>query len=85
MKMPSAGRFSLLGVMVASMSVFSAAVDTVTVTEGGVAFTVVLFEDTHGLKFRQNGTRSFYTFDSATKVTSMEVGTETYNVGCTRA
>lgn len=58
----------------------NAALDAMSVTEGGVTFTVVLYEDTRRLKFRLDGTRSFYTFNSANQVTEIEVGKERYKV-----
>ena len=80
MKTLRMGRVCLLGGMLASKCVSSAALETLSVTENSVAFTVVLYEGTYRLKFRQEGTRSFYTFNTATQVTGIEVGKETYNV-----
>ena len=83
--MISTGRVSLLGVMLANAGVSSATRGTLSVTEGGITFTVVRYDDgrnrPYRLRFRQDGTRSLYTLDSATRVTNIKIGeAERYQV-----
>ena len=70
--------------MLAGVGVSSAARVTLSVTEGGITFTVVRYDDgrnkPYRLKFVQDGTRSLYTFNTATHVTNLKVGTERYKV-----
>ena len=84
MKMLSAQRVPLLGVMLASVGVCSAVRETMSVTEGGITFTVVRYDDgrinPYRLKFNHDGTRSLYTLDAAAQVTNIKVGMETYKV-----
>ena len=85
MKMFSTGRVSLLGFMLAGVGVSSAARETLSVTEGGITFTVVRYDDgrnkPYRLKFSQDDTRSLYMFNSASHVTNLKVGeAERYKV-----
>lgn len=84
MKMLSAGRVSLLGVVLVSVGVSDAVRETLTVSEGGVDFTVVNFSDDrnrpHRLRFRQDGILSQYTFNRREEVTTVRVGAERYTV-----
>lgn len=78
--MLSTGRVSLVGLMLlaSSLGVSNAVRETLSVTEGGVTFTVARYDDgrnkPYRLKFKQDGTRSLYMFDSATHVTNLKVG-----------
>lgn len=80
----STGRVSLLVVVLASVGLSTAARVPLSVTEDDVKFTVVAFDDgrnkPYRLKFVQDGTRSLYTFNTATHVTNLKVGTERYKV-----
>lgn len=84
MKMLSAGRVSLLGVVLVSVGVSDAVRETLTVSEGGVDFTVVNFSDDrnrpHRLRFRQDGILSQYTFNRREEVTTVRVGAERYTI-----
>lgn len=86
MKMLSTGRASLLGVtLLASVDTSNATRGTLSVTEGGITFTVVRFDDgrnrPYRVRFRQGGMRSLYTLDSASRVTNVKIGeAERYQV-----
>lgn len=79
-KMHCTGRVSLLGLMLLASSVggSNAARETLSVTDGGVTFTIARYDDDRNkpyrLKFKQDGTRSLYMFDSAAHVTNLKVG-----------
>lgn len=68
----------------ASLGFGDATRETLSVTGGGITFTVVAYDDgrnkPYRLKFSQDGSRSLYTFDSDTIVTNLKVGTEKYKV-----
>lgn len=77
----------LLGVVLAGVSVSDAVRETLRVTERGVDFTIVAFDDgrnrPHRLRFTQDGTQSSYTFNRAERVVTSRVGPERYRVsGC---
>lgn len=79
------GCVSLLALMLAGVGVSSAARETLSVTEGGVTFTGVRYDDgrdkPYRLKFRQDGTRSLYMFNSAAQATNIKIGeAERYKV-----
>lgn len=80
----SMGRVFSLGVMLASVGVCHAVRETMAVTEGGITFTVVRYDDgrtnPYRLKFSQGDTRSLYTLNAASQVTNIKVGLETYKV-----
>ena len=83
--MLSAERISVLGVMLASTGCVCRAVpETMSLTEGGITFTAVRYDDgrtnPYMLEFSQDDTPSLYTLDSAAQVTNMNVGSETYKV-----
>ena len=82
--MLSKGHVSLLGVVLASFGAVNAARETLSVTEGGITFTVARYDDgrnkPYRLKFKQDGTRSLYMFDSTPHVTDIKVGTERFEV-----
>ena len=84
MKRLRAGLVSLLGVMLASVCDSDSPRETISVTEGGITFTGVRYDDgrnkPYRIKFQQDGTRSLYMFNSATQVTNIQVGTEAYTV-----
>ena len=88
MKMLSAGRVSLLVVVLASVGLSTAARETLSVTENDVTFTVVAFDDgrnkPYRLKFTQDDTLSLYLFNKANQVTDSKVGAERYKVRACR-
>lgn len=83
-KMVSTAHVALLSLVLAGVSVSDAARETLRVTERGVEFTVVAFNDgrnrPHRLRFTQDGTQSSYTFNRAERVVTSRIGSERYRV-----
>lgn len=72
-------------VMLGSVGVSDGARGTVSVTEGGITFTAVRYNDgrnkPYRLRFREDGTRSLYMLDSTARVTDIKIGeAERYQV-----
>ena len=67
-----------MGLMLASIGVSDAARETMSVTEGGIAFTVARYDDgrtkPYRLKFRDGDTPSRFMFNSAFQMTNLKVG-----------
>lgn len=84
MKILSAGNVSLMSVVLAGIKVADAARETLTVSEGGVTFTAIRFDDGRNkpfrLKFHQDGIPSLHLFNPAGFVTNVKVDTEQYEV-----
>lgn len=78
MKMLNTRRMSLLGLMLASIGVSNAVRETLSVTEGGIEFNIVGYDDgrnkPYRLQFHQEDTRSLFMFNSAAQVTNIKVG-----------
>lgn len=84
MKMLGAGSLSLLGVVLSSVCISDATRETMSLTEGGVTFEVVRYDDNRStpyrLKFRQDGTGSLFQFKADTHVTTISAGSNKYKV-----
>lgn len=68
----------LLGLLLAGVGVSDAARETMSVTEDGITFTVVRYDDgrnkPYRLKFSENGTPSLFMLNSASQVTNVKIG-----------
>lgn len=84
MKMLSTTRVSLLGAMLASVSVSDAVRETLSVTEAGIDFTVVAFDDGRvrplRIRFTPDDTISSFTFNRDDEIAIIRVGGERYRV-----
>lgn len=76
--MLSTGCVLLLGLVLAGVGVSDGARETMSVTEGGITFTVVRYDDgrnkPYRLKFSLDGTPSLFMLNSATQVTNLKLG-----------
>lgn len=84
MKILSTANVCVFGVVLASARISHAARETLAISEGGVTFTIVRYDDgrnkPYRLQFRQDGIRSLYMFNTAGFVTNVKVDAERYKV-----
>lgn len=84
MKILSARNVFMLSALLACVRFSDADGETLTVAEGGVAFTAIRYDDGRntpfGLEFSQDGILSMYLFNLAGYVKNIEVDAETYEV-----
>lgn len=80
MKMLRTGCVSLFGLMLTARGVSRTVRETLTLTEGGVTFTVVRRDDYRGnlyrIKVRQDNSFSLFMFNSAYSVSNIKIGKE---------
>lgn len=84
MRILRVGDVCLLSVVLTGVKVSEAARETLTVSEGGVTFTIMRYDDgrhtPYSLEFRQDDVPSLYLFNSAGYVTNVKVDREQYKV-----
>lgn len=84
MKMLSTSRVSLLGAMLACVGISDAIRETLSVTEAGIDFTVVAFDDGRvrplRIRFTKDDTISSFTFNRDDEVAIIRIGGERYRV-----